>query len=141
MLRDPGSGHEGHSRLTSSAVFQHQRPLSGILLLPNPLSFPPLQAPPVFSPVCFNSCYVTHAEKLRAHRILISGLKGDQSWTGICCLIDNLQLFSFRFPFLSTTYSTYAFSPFLSHVPSPAKLLPGVYFEGSARFYRRCLIF
>lgn len=110
MLRDPGSGHEGHSRLTSSAVFQHQRPLSGILLLPNPPSFPPLRAPPVFSHVCFNSRYVTHAvEKLWARRILISGLKGDQSWTGICCLIDNLQLFSFRFPFLSITYSTYAF--------------------------------
>ncbi|KAG7223497.1 hypothetical protein INR49_015490 [Caranx melampygus] len=55
MLRDPGSGHEGHSRLTSSAVFQHQRPLSGILLLPNPPSFPPPRAPPVFSHVVLSS--------------------------------------------------------------------------------------
>lgn len=73
-------------------------------------------------------------------KTLISGLKGDQSWTGVCCLIDNLQLLSFMFPSLSTAYSTYAFSPFLSYVPSPAKLLPCVYFEGSARFFLRCLI-
>lgn len=133
MLRDPGSGHRGHSRLTSSGVFQHQRPPSGILLLPaNPLSLLLLRAPSVFHHVCFNSCDVTHAEKLWARRrskALISGLKGDQSWTGVCFLIDNLQLFSFRFPSLSTTYSTYASSSFLSYVPSHAKLLPCVYFE------------
>jgi len=138
MLRDPGSGHRGHSRPTSSAVFQHQRSLSGILLLPaNPAYLPLLRAPSVFYDVCFNSCDVTHAEKLWAHRrskTLISGLKGDQSWTEVCCLIDNLQLFSFRFTSLPTAYSTYAFSLSLSHVPSPAKLLPCVYFEGSAQF-------
>lgn len=46
-LRDPGSGHWGHSRLTSSAVFQHQRPPSGILFLPaNQPSLPlPLLSP------------------------------------------------------------------------------------------------
>lgn len=72
-------------------------------------------APSVFHHVCFNSCDVTHAEKLWAHgrsKTLISGLKGDQSWTGVCCLIDNLQLFSFRLPSLSTTYSTCAFFSF-----------------------------
>lgn len=138
MLCDPGSGHRGHSRLTSSAVFQHQRSPSGILLLPaNSLSLPLLRASSVFHHVCFNSCDVTHAEKLWAHRhskTLISGLKGDQSWTGVCCLINNLQLFSFRFPSLSTTNSTYAFPLFLSHVPSPAKLLPCVYLERSTKF-------
>lgn len=64
MLRDPGSGHLGRSRLTSSAVFQQQRPLSGILLLPaNPLSLPCLR-PPVLHHFCFIPCEVTHAEKL-----------------------------------------------------------------------------
>lgn len=96
------------------------------------LSLSLLRAPPVLDHVCFSSYDVTHAEKLWAHRrskTLISGLKGDQSWTGVCCLIDNLQLFFFRFPSLSSTYSTYVFSPFLSCVASPAKLLPCVYFK------------
>lgn len=142
MLRDPGSGHRGHSRLTSSAVFQHQRPLSGILLLPANIVPFPSPCSSVFHHICFNSCNVTHAEKLWAHRhskTLISGLKGDQSWTGVCCLIDNLQLFFFRFPSLSSTYSTYAFSLFLSYVPSPAKLLPCVYFKVSLWLYLCCL--
>lgn len=141
MLRDPGSGHMGHSRLTSSAVFQHRQPSSGILLLP--LKPAVLHAPSVFHRVCFNSCDVTHAEKLWARRrskTLISGLKGDQSWTGVGCLIDNLQLFSFRSFFPSTTYSTHAFSPFLSYVLLPVKLLPCVYFKGSTWFYFYCLI-
>lgn len=51
MLRDPGSGHRGRSRLTSSAVFQHQRSPSGILLLPaTPPSLPLLRAPSVPPP-------------------------------------------------------------------------------------------
>lgn len=36
-------------------------------------------------------------------------------------MINNLQLFSFRFPRHSTTYKTYVFPPSLSHVLSPAK--------------------
>ena len=125
MLCDPGSGHRGRSRLTSSAVFQQRRSPSGILLLPaNPPTLPWPRAPFVFHPVCFNSHNVTHAEELWARRhskTLIFGLKGDKSWTGVCCLINNLQLFSFRFPRPSTTYKTYAFPPSLSHLLSPAK--------------------
>lgn len=64
MLRDPGSGHWGHSRLTSSAVFQHQRPLSGILLpkKKTPPSFPLLlvRATPPVNHVCFNPSGVTY---------------------------------------------------------------------------------
>lgn len=84
MLCDPGSGHKGHSRLTSSAVFQQQQSSSGILLLPaNPPSLP-VSVLPLFHRICFNSCDVTHAEKLWAlghSNVLISGLKGGQSWT------------------------------------------------------------
>lgn len=68
----------------------------------SPPSKPSVPSPfSCFNHVCFNSSNVTHAEKLWAHmhsKTLISGLKGDQSWTGVCCLINNLQLFSFRFP-------------------------------------------
>lgn len=80
----------------------------------NPAYLPLLPAPSVFHHVYFNSCHVTHAEKLWAHgcsKTLISGLKGDRGWTGVFVLIDNLQLFSFMFPSPSTAYSTYAFSP------------------------------
>lgn len=141
-LAPDGGGHAPWPRKWSQGTLpphflcRLSAPAAPVWHFPSPskpsLSLPLFRAPSVFHHVCFNSCDVTHAEKLwapRRSKTLISGLKGDQSWTGVCCLIDNLQLFSFRFPSLSTTYSTYAFSLFLSHVPSPAKLLPCVYFS------------
>lgn len=130
-LRDPGSGHRGHCCLTSTAVFHHRRPLSGVLsffFFHLTLSLFLLRPSPVIHHVCFNSWAVTHAEKLWAHRrtkALISGLKGDQSWTAVSCLINNLQLFSLRLLSLSTNYNTCFFFSFL-YAPSPANLLPCV---------------
>lgn len=82
--------------------------------------------------VCFDSCGVTHAEKLWVHEhswLWVSGLKGDQGWAGVRCLIDNLQLFSFPPP-MEHMFSLLSLVMLLS----PGKLSPCVSLKAKLRF-------